>query len=468
MEGNPRILHVIERLAPGGAATAMVETARRLVASGQHHAVLSLAEPVPAAAAYARDAGLALVDAADEADAMAQADLVWIHAWTSPALDAFLRRAHPPGRWLIWLHVAGDSAPHLLSPLFTGMADALVATSAYTLGVPAFAAAPSAAGFVLAGSDLERFAQPCPRPAAAAVRIGYIGTLDAAKMHPDFVALSRAACVPGARFDIHGRGAGEAGLRREIARSGDARFRLCGWAADVRGALAEMDIFGYPLARGGYATAELVLQEAMAAGVPPVILDHGAAVHLVGHERTGLIARDESDYSRCLERLAGDLELRERLGAAARRKAMRDYGAASTVRAIAPILDRLLAQPKAARGPVDAAAPGADRFLAALGPAAAPFEASRAAAQGSEADARIAACSPALASAASGGILHWRAFYPDDPWLRLWSGLVLMGQGRRVPALGEFMAAVALGLPPARAEHHAAQCRQALASPAGG
>lgn len=454
MKRNARILHVIDRLAPGGAATALIETARHLTAAGQQHAIVSLEAPVAAVVARTGQAGIELVTE-DAERRIAEADLLWVHGWTSPALDAFLRRPHPPARWLVWLHVAGDGAPHVLTPAMAGFPDLLVASSPYTASVRAFAEARAETAVVLAGSDLAPFAAVSRAPAPGAFRIGYVGTLDAAKMHPDFVAMSAAADIDGARFDLFGRGADEARLAREIAARGDGRFRLRGWVQDVAAAFGAMDAFGYPLARGSHATAELVVQEAMAAGLPPVLLDHGAAVDLVEHGRTGLIARDEADYPRCLEQLAVDPERCRAMGGAARRHALASFGADRAALAFEPLIARLLARPKTVRSWAGSEATGADRFLAALGDFSAPFHASRSG--DAEADAGIAAAGPALASATSGGIVHWRLAYPDDPWLRFWSGLVHRGQGRRVPALGEFARARALGLASPRVDRYLAE-----------
>jgi hypothetical protein len=62
-----------------------------------------------------------------------------------------------------------------------------------------------------------------------------------------------------------------------------------------------------------------------------------------------------------------------------------------------------------------------------------------------ECDEQIAS-SPAVVCNSDGGILSYRDFYPDDPHLRLWSGLVLRQQGRAAIAAGEFAAAIRLGL----------------------
>src|SRR5690606_11006657 len=85
---------------------------------------------------------------------------------------------------------------------------------------------------------------------------------------------------------------------------------------------------------------------------------------------------------------------------------------------------------------------GARTFVALLGPVdAAPFVTSlQSAADGEilEAESRIAAASPVLADPASGGVLHYRRTCPDDPYLRLWSGLILEQQGRGALAIAEY------------------------------
>src|SRR5438105_4568610 len=154
--------------------------------------------------------------------------------------------------------------------------------------------------------------------------------------------------VPHARFLICGAGGAMPVLRRQAAEQGIAdRVEFRGFVEDIGRAIAEMDVFGYPLAEGTYAASELVLQEAMYAGVPPVVLG-GTAVR------------------------------------------------GSVVHAI-------------------------------------------------EAERRIAR-SPMVVATGGGGVLHYRDHYPDDSHLRLWSGLVLHGQGRPGLAAGEFSAAIRLGL----------------------
>jgi glycosyltransferase involved in cell wall biosynthesis len=88
-------------------------------------------------------------------------------------------------------------------------------------------------------------------------------------------------------------------------------------AALYRGA----DVFVLPAARESYGT---VWGEATAFGLPVVGWRAGNLPHLVEHEREGLLVQpgDLEALSRALSRLAFDRDARERLGAAAKRRAL--------------------------------------------------------------------------------------------------------------------------------------------------
>jgi hypothetical protein len=83
-----------------------------------------------------------------------------------------------------------------------------------------------------------------------------------------------------------------------------------------------------------------------------------------------------------------------------------------------------------------------------------------------DAERAISASSPALSSASTGGILHYRRRHPEDAYLRLWSGLVLLEQGRPALAAGEFSRAIELGLDHWRASLYLARAARALGQPA--
>jgi hypothetical protein len=150
------------------------------------------------------------------------------------------------------------------------------------------------------------------------------------------------------------------------------------------------------------------------------------------------------------------------LGEAARVHAIREWSPGPLGARWGATYEELLARPKRARAwqhdralaSAAVRAPGAVRFVESLGDRGEDFRASLLGADPDRvvaAERAIAASSPALRSADAGGIVHYRRRYPGDPYLRLWSGLVLGEQGRRALAAGEFAGAIESGLDRSRA-----------------
>jgi glycosyltransferase involved in cell wall biosynthesis len=421
---RPRVLHVIPRLGRGGAGRAL----RALTAGvgGFDHDVLELDPPGDAAAGRA---------------ALDRADVVHVHFWNTPELYGLLTSRLPPSRLLVWSHVLGEHAPQVLTRRLREFADMTVAGTPRTGG--GLRVIPPVGGW----QHLDGFA---PR-AHAGFNVGYIGTVGPAKMHPRFVEMSARVEARDARFVVCGMGDGFAALARRAEALGVRdRFDLRGWVDDVRPVLAELDVFGYPLCEDNYSTAELVLQEAMYAGVPPVVLPFGGAAGSVDHGRTGIVARDEDDYAHAIEHLRSHPAERRRLGRAAREHALATWSPERVMGEWAGAYEELLSWPKRERewrrDPALAGAPpGAAGFVESLGDRAGAFRASLLCRDAAAED-EIAASSPVLAGADTGGILHWRRHHPTDPYLRLWSGLVLERQGRPALAAGEFAGARGSGL----------------------
>lgn len=422
--------------------------------SGTRHRVMPLRFSDSRAVEMARDVGLAIVGNADRAFEMAGADVIHVHFWNTPELYAVLRGGLPLARIILTSHVGGATVPHILTRELVELADLILLTSPHSFD---FASpglldkamlAPSPADFGRLG-DLR--VAPHPR-----FTIGYVGSVDFAKMHPRFVAMHAALQIPGVRVIVGGEGGASRTIAAQIAASEQPdRFELRGYVEDVGSLLGDLDVFGYPLCPENYATAELVLQEAMYAGLPCVVFEHGGPAHVVDDGTTGFVVGNEAEYVARVEYLHRHPEERRRMGEAAAAHARARLGVAN----LAPLVDdayhRVMRQPKRAH-PCDPVTGGADALLRSLGTYADVFAASlgddRAAAD--LADAIIAQASPALASADAGGILHYRLRYPDDSALRFWAGLVFAGQRRSALAAAEFTAASRLGFDPRRAQMH--------------
>jgi glycosyltransferase involved in cell wall biosynthesis len=456
------ILHIIPRFVGGGPERSLLAfaAAERDTGAANRHVVAVLDPPVAVDMFLAaRRLGVKLEvrpDPAALARLIEDADLVQLHFWNHPVLTTLLRTlAFPPSRVLLWSHVLGTRAPQVLTEEITGFADRLVLTSelsresagarsARKRGVPI--------DDIPGIADMTRLDGFTPRQHDG-ICIGYIGIVNHTKMHPRFAEMSAAVRLPDARFVVCGGGGGEEGLRRRFEALGmGARVDVRGVVEDIRVPLEEFDIFGYPLAEDTYATSEKALQEAMWVGVPPVVFAHGGVRRLIEHDRTGLVVQTEEEYARAIEQLAHNPALRRRLGEGARRFARTAFEPKRWCQVLGQVLSTMMAEPRRTRSLLPGAGDAAVvNFVRSLGNRAGPFAVSLAGPTKhsrelvTAADREIAAVS-SLVARGEGGVVHHRNFFPQDPYLRLWAGLVSGAAGAGATACAEFAAADALGL----------------------
>ncbi len=136
---------------------------------------------------------------------------------------------------------------------------------------------------------------------------------------------------PRLRVLCFGRGPLEAELRAALAQHGLAlRVQLAGFRSDLPALVAGCDVVAHPAAREGLGVA---LLEAASAAVPVVACAVGGVPDVVVDDETGLlVVRDDAaGFAAALAQLVANEELRRRLGAAARRRAERQFGVAALV-----------------------------------------------------------------------------------------------------------------------------------------
>ncbi len=461
------VLHVIPHLSLGGASRALIATtkySRQL--GGYHHTAVSLQPPDHRALDLAVAAGLQVIVSPDRITLLAaleQADIVQIYFWNSPELRELFQLPLPAMRTVVWCVINGRHAPHVVPQDLADLSNVLVAASVITLELPLFRSlSADRRALIPCGADFDRLQHLQITPHAT-FNVGYIGTVDFAKMHPDYVTMSAAIDIPSARFIVAGSGGAFDLLRRQARELGDQRFEFRGYVEDIRTLAGCLDVFGYPLCEDNFSTAELILQEMMYAGVPPVVLPFGGVSELIVHGETGLIAQDPTDYARATTFLYRNPDERARLGRNAAIRARTLFGATHAGRAFNEIYSRLLKKPKRARSqPVQASGPidGAGSLIRSLGDAAIDFFISRS----EEAqDDLLAAESRIACSSASMGhiILEYRNRYTTDGYLRLWAGLILSNRRRPALAVAEFKQAIAYGCSHWRAYWYLARSAEA-------
>jgi len=453
------VLHVIPQLRRGGPLQMLLAAKRqsRLGPQVEHHIVSINPADRRACEQAARAAvgGTNAPSAVDLRALLTEADIVQAHFWNSPDMHAFLMSDLPPVRLLLWCHVNGATAPHVIPAELIDRSDMVVVQSASTLDLSVFRAAdPAKVVHVNSLADFTRVEGLRPGEDTG-FHVGYIGTVNFAKLHGAFMPMCAAVNVPSARFLICGDGGGEAQLKQQALELGIAdRCEFHDHTEDIRPILSRLDVFGYPLTAHTSATAELALQEAMYAGICPVVFAHGGLEQIVSHAETGLVVRSEGEYSAAIEWLYRNPGERARLGSSAARemrsRAERNRGECDAVylrlmqvcRRPRPgaVLDT-----RGAGFPHASDSEGAWSFIRSLdGMGSADFFASLTST--SDAQAALAEVTIARASAdVHDVVLQYRLRYPKDPHLRLWAGLILGKRGRYALAGSEFSASIALG-----------------------
>ena len=166
------------------------------------------------------------------------------------------------------------------------------------------------------GVDTELFHPGRRKRCDSDVVVGYAGRLEPEKNVRLLARLAEELSRSGvarARLKIVGGGSERAWLEKAIP---NANFTGVLTGEVLARAYAAMDVFVFPSRTDTYGN---VVQEALASGVPAVVMDAGGPRFIVDHGVTGWVAASDEDFCRYAVRLAGDAEARQRMGAAARR-----------------------------------------------------------------------------------------------------------------------------------------------------
>ena len=479
-----KILHIIQRLVKAGAAArSMLATAKYSSKLGDfQQRVVSLVSGERKAIEITEEVGIKVINKPDInaiKKEIQQTDIVHLHFWNNPHIYQLLRSELPAMRLLIKFHIGGDRPPHIITKKLIDYADFALTTSPYTYEQPIFQNLPKKlreqkASMIYGATDFARLSGYEARPHET-FNVGYIGTVSFVKMHPNYVAMNASINVPNVKFIVCGHG-GE-NLRPQIQsleessssteESVAAKFDIRGYVENIKSVIEILDVFGYPLCENNDSTVELVLQEVMYCGVPPVIFPYGGAQRTVIHNETGLIVNNELEYKQAIEYLYLFPEERKRLGLNAQKYARENFGGENAAKATNHLYEKIMRFPKRKREwgiPIDLhllnepcnlgdlieqtkQLSGAESFVESLGGKAPQFNTSMHSNDVEElleADKKIS-LSPPILCRSGGGVFLYRDYYKEDGYLRFWCGLILQQHEKHNEAIAEFTEAINLG-----------------------
>jgi len=261
---------------------------------------------------------------------MEDADIVLIHYYDHPAIAKLLSEALPPCRLVFWTH-----KHYSIPQREKEYPDKFFYTSPVQgTDYP----------YIWSCYDMSRFFEIKPK-VHDGFNVGYVGTVSYKKIHPEWLPMCREIrkAIPEARFTFVGE---------NLTAVQDAPgITFTGHVDDVAPYLAEMDIFFYPLRPDHYGTAEQVLGESMAAGVPPVVMNNQAECTILGDEEimNGFVASSEEDCVNCVTYLYNDPVYRGSVSRHTRERARELYNIDAMISQWNIVFQELMKQPKKER-----------------------------------------------------------------------------------------------------------------------
>lgn len=319
-----RVVHITPHLG-GGVGKAISSLVRQAATStaGIEHSIVCLERPEKLQfVERIRQAGCAVTVCPTPSElfqAMEEADIVQLEFWNHPALVQALCTAPLPAmRLIVWCHISGLHYPRI-PPRLLVEAHKFLFTSKCSFEATEVVDLESChaakLGVISSGSGLET---PPQRPAfTGRLRFGYVGSLNFAKLHPDYISYLATVDVPDFHVRLIGDETNRAVLEAQCRRLGRPELlQFRGYCTDVAAELAELDVLLYLLNPTHYGTAENALLEAMAMEVVPVVLDNPAERCIVEHRRTGLVIQTPSELAEAVDWLSQHSE--ERLAMAKR------------------------------------------------------------------------------------------------------------------------------------------------------
>ena len=245
-----------------------------------------------------------------------ESDIVQFEFWNHPRMFECLARADFSAiRSVFWSHISGITRP-LIQPALMAEAARFVFTTEASLTSASVAALRRKTHKKVSVIN-SGFGFPNARPRMARGRVPgivYLGTVDFAKMHPGFFDAIDALGDDSVRVAIWGKADPQGAVTaRAKAMRHPHRVELMGPTSDPKAALADADIFFYPLQRDHYGTAENALVEAMSLGLAALVLDNPAEKAIVQDGKTGFVASSIEEISSLLEMLLLLPDVREKI-----------------------------------------------------------------------------------------------------------------------------------------------------------
>ena len=367
-----------------------------------------------------------------------EADILQVEFWNHPQIYEFLTSFKiPRSRLIVCSHISGFVRPQIINKNIINFADIFLSTSQALKQHPLFKTKKNINNlkklrFVKFPIDFERF-KDIKKKKHNGFNVTYIGTLDYHKLHRDFLKMSDAIKIPKINFLICGDAKSE--IEKESKKYSKKKFKFLGQIKDVKKILEITDVFGYPLNKNHYGTGEQALLEAMYAKIPVVTFSNYAERAIIQNNKNGFLVKDFKTYKDTIEDLYNDKKKRNKIGSNAHKTILERYSHRDCFNNLEKIYKQLMLKNKKLRVFKSLISRnkkyyGSELFAESLGNKKNEFIKSLKN-NGKSIEIKvnniIKSTEIELKSKTKGSLFQYLYYFPKDPYLNFWAGLISLG-----------------------------------------
>ncbi|WP_271629573.1 glycosyltransferase family 4 protein [Caldicellulosiruptor sp. DIB 104C] len=372
-------------------------------------------------------------DSSEIGNLLSESDIVVIHWWHHPKTSKFLYNLPEiPLRIIIWTHINNLTVP-ALNPNFLLEATRVIFSTEASYEAKIFEGIPTdilkrKTGVVYGCPGLEDFVN-VKRKGHEGFNVGYIGLIDFSKLHPDFVEFCSAIKLDKAKFILVGDAPAKEYIEKRAEEKGlKDKFVFTGYVDDVKPMLSEIDVLGCPLMPYHTCTTENSIIEAMAAGIPPVLLNQLTERYIVKDGETGILVNSIEEYGQAIRYLFDNPDKRKEMGERAREYVLKKYTFRGFVESFFNNCELAMNEPKKfVNFRKHLGKTPAEWFMSCLGKDYEAFKISYEAGinnQTEEIKRLIKSTSPLLKQKNKSSVFHYKREFPNDDYLALWTKIL--------------------------------------------
>ena len=227
---------------------------------------------------------------------LGKADLVVIQYWNTPGFFTFFQKLADwklSNRFVMHSRIVGNTPPQCIPPGLIKAFHSILLTN------PKLKSEFSDIGVSMTtiwGIGLH--APPTQlqesRPPTNCLKLIHAGTINPFKLHPKFIELHEGLKIP-FQLDVFGV------ENQSLVYEGRLPIHLHPFETNVWERYSEYHLLSYPQNPLSYGSSDLVIQEAMWRGLPPILIKGTGLDAFLVHQKNCLLANDENDFVYWLE-----------------------------------------------------------------------------------------------------------------------------------------------------------------------